>query len=160
MAWKHKNRWFRRWLLTITFWAVPVMIVAVNEAREEMAYNKVDLQKSLATWELSDAQRATGAAGRCHGDPDEARAAGCPADILLANAQKHQEALDEYAHRKATLAGYLWHAFVGYWVTPAAFLLVVGMTIGAIRRALRRPAQAPRPVAPTHPTEVKTTSYP
>jgi len=86
MAWKHKNRWFRRWLLTITFWAVPVMIVAVNEAREEMAYNKVDLQKSLATWELTNAQRATGAAARCHGDPDEARAAGCPADILLANA--------------------------------------------------------------------------
>ncbi|MDR5738391.1 MULTISPECIES: hypothetical protein [unclassified Caballeronia] len=160
MAWKHKNRWFRRWLMIITFWAVPVMIVAVNEAREEMAYNRVDLQRSLATWELTDAERAAGAAVRCHGNPDEARAAGCPDAVLIANAPKHQEALDEYAHRKATLADYLWHAFVGYWVTPAAFLLVVGMTIGAIRRALRRPTQASRAVASTHPTEVKTTGHP
>jgi len=155
MAWRYKNRWFRRWLVTITFWAVPVMIVAVNEVREEMAYNTVDLQKSLSTWELTDVQRASGAAARCRGGPDEARASGCPADILLANAPKHQEALDEYAHRKATLADYLWHAFVGYWVVPAVFLLVVGMVIGGVRRALRRP---PRAAQPAPPTKVKTTS--
>ncbi|CAH2800200.1 MAG: Kynurenine formamidase, bacterial (EC [uncultured Caballeronia sp.] len=141
MAWKHKNRWFRRWLMTITFWFVPVLIVAVNEVREEIAYNNVDLQRSLSisTWELTDAQRA----------------AGCPADVLAANAAKHQEALDEYAHRKATLADYLWHAFVGYWIVPAVFLLVVGMLIGGIRRALRRLPRAPSPAT----VEVKTTTH-
>ncbi len=99
MAWRHKNRWFRRWLVTITFWLVPVMIVAINEVRDEMADNSADLQKSLTTWDLTDAQRA----------------AGCPADVLSANTRKpnirmrskHQDALDEYAHRKATLADYL-----------------------------------------------------
>jgi hypothetical protein len=150
MAWKHKNRWFRRWLLVIVFWAVPVMIVAVNEMREEMAYNKADLLRALSTWQFTDAQRAAGDASRCHGQPDEARAAGCPADVLSANAAKHQEALDEYAHRRSILADYLWHAFVGYWVVPAAFLFGVGVVIGVVRRALRRP---PR-------TEVKTTSHP
>lgn len=150
MAWKHKNRWFRRWLMVIIFWAVPVMIVAVGEIREEMAYNKVDLERALATWQFTDAQRALGAPARCHGAPDEARAAGCPADVLAANAARHQEALDEYAHRRSTLASYLWHAFVGYWVVPAAFLFGLGVLIGAIRRALRRPS---RP-------EVKTTPQP
>lgn len=51
MTWRHKNRWFRRWLVTITFWFVPVMIVAFNEVRDEMAYNNVDLEKSLSTWD-------------------------------------------------------------------------------------------------------------
>ncbi|SAK57658.1 membrane protein [Caballeronia arationis] len=141
MAWKHKNRWFRRWLLVIVFWAVPVMIVAVNEIREEMAYNKVDLERALSTWQFTDVQRAQGAPARCHGSPDEARTAGCPADVLSANAAKHQDAIDEYEHRKSTLAAYLWHAFVGYWVVPAAFLFGLGVVIGAIRRALRRPSQ-------------------
>ncbi|KND55535.1 Kynurenine formamidase [Candidatus Paraburkholderia kirkii] len=142
MTWKYKNRWFRRWLVTITFWFVPVLIVAVNEVREEIAYNNVDLQKSLSTCELTDTQRATG----------------CPADVLTANAARHQEALDEYAHRKATLADYLWHAFVGYWIVPAAFLPVVGILIGGIRRALRCPPRATS-VPPAAPGKVKTTTH-
>jgi hypothetical protein len=150
MAWKHKNRWFRRWLLVIVFWAVPVMIVAVNEMRDEMAYNNADLERALSTWQFTDAQRAHGAPALCHGSPDQARASGCPAEVLAANAAKHQEALDEYAHRRSTLADYLWHAFVGYWVVPAAFLFGVGVVIGGVRRALRRPARA----------DVKTTTQP
>lgn len=55
--------------------------------------------------------------------------------MLAANERKrkHQDAIDEYAHRKATLADYdyLRHAFVGYWIVPAIFLL-----LGGIRRAL------------------------
>jgi hypothetical protein len=155
MAWRQKNRWFRRWLLTITFWLVPVMIVAVNEVRDEMAYNSADLEKSLTTWDLTDAQRSAGASSRCYGYIETARASGCPAEVLAANAKKHQDALDEYAHRKSTLADYLWHAFVGYWIVPAIFLLVVGMLIGGIRRALRRPEK--RPARPS--AEVKTTTH-
>ena len=139
MAWRHKNRWFRRWLLVIVFWLVPVMIVAVREVREEMAYNVVDLDRALTTWTFTDAQRAAGAPAHCHGKPDEAKAAGCPADVLATNAPRQQEALDEYALRKSTLASYLWHAFVGYWVVPAATLFAIGTVIGGIRRALRRP---------------------
>ncbi|KND61143.1 Kynurenine formamidase [Candidatus Burkholderia verschuerenii] len=159
MAWRQKNRWFKRWLVTITFWLVPVMIVAMNEVRDEMAYNSDDLEKSLSTWDMTDAQRAAGAASRCYGAPETARAAGCPADVLAANERKHQEAIDEYAHRKATLADYLWHAFVGYWIVPAIFLLFVGMLIGGIRRALRRP-ERPSSAAPSPSTKVKTTSHP
>jgi hypothetical protein len=163
MAWRQKNRWFRRWLVTITFWLVPVMIVAFNEVRDEMAYNEADLQKSLTNWELSDAQRAAGASSRCYGYLETAQAAGCPADVIAGNARKHQDALDEYAHRKATLADYLWHAFVGYWIVPAIFLLVLGMLIGGIRRALRRPERSPRgeqtTAAPSHPPKVKTTPH-
>jgi hypothetical protein len=140
MVWRHKNRWFRRWLVVIVFWAVPVAIVAVREIQEEMAYNAVDLERSLTTWDLTDAQRAAGAATRCHGEPDEARAAGCPATVLAANAPRQQEARDEYDLRRSTLAAYLWHAFVGYWVVPAVTLFLTGMVIGGIRRALRRPA--------------------
>ncbi|SAL44978.1 hypothetical protein [Caballeronia humi] len=151
MAWKHKNRWFRRWLMVIVFWAVPVMIVAVSEIREEMAYNKADLVRALSTWDLTDAQRAQGAAALCRGAPDEARTAGCPADVMSANAAKHQEALDLYAARRSTLAGYLWHAFVGYWVVPATFLLGLGVVIGGVRRALRRPPRAEVKSSTTHP---------
>ncbi|WP_109482644.1 hypothetical protein [Paraburkholderia sp. C35] len=139
MVGRHKNRWLRRWLVVIIFWAVPVAIVAVREIQEEMAYNRVDLNNALTTWELTDAQRAAGAAARCRGKPDDARAAGCPADVLAANAPRQQEALNEYAIRKSTLAGYLWHAFVGYWVVPAAILFAIGFVIGLVRRALRRP---------------------
>ena len=135
MVWRHKNRWFRRWLVVIVFWAVPVAIVAVREIQEEMAYNAVDLERSLTIWDLTDVQRAAGAAARCHGEPDEARAAGCTA----ANAPRQQEARDEYTLRRSTLAAYLWHAFVGYWVVPAVTLFLIGMVIGGIRRALRRP---------------------
>lgn len=78
MVTKHKNRWLRRWLVVIIFWAVPVAIVAVSEIREEMAYNAVDLDRALTTWNFTDAQRAAGAPARCHGKPDEAQAAGCP----------------------------------------------------------------------------------
>lgn len=88
--------------------------------------------------------------------PEEARAAGCPEDAIAATEVKHQEALNEYAHRKATLADYLWHAFVGYWIVPAAFLLVLGVLIGGIRRALRRPQHTPAPPS----AEVKTTTHP
>ena len=34
MAWR-QHRWFRRWLIVIVFWAVPVAIVAVREIREK-----------------------------------------------------------------------------------------------------------------------------
>lgn len=61
MVSKHKNRWLRRWLVVIVFWAVPVAIVAVSEIREEMAYNAVDLERALTTWNFTDAQRAAGA---------------------------------------------------------------------------------------------------
>ncbi|MCX4165276.1 MULTISPECIES: hypothetical protein [Paraburkholderia] len=139
MAWR-QNRWFTRWLVVIVFWAVPVLIVAVREIHEEMAYNAVDLEHALTTWDFTDAQRAAGAPARCHGKPDEARAAGCPADVLVANAPRQQEAIDEYSVRRSTLAGYLWHAFVGYWVVPAAVLFGFGLVIAGVRRALRRPA--------------------
>ena len=75
MVGRHKNRWLRRWLVVIVFWAVPVAIVAVREIQEEMAYNRVDLNNALTTWQLTDAQRAAGAAARCHGTPDVAREA-------------------------------------------------------------------------------------
>ncbi|PVX72266.1 hypothetical protein [Paraburkholderia unamae] len=145
MAWRHKNRWFRRWLLVIVFWLVPVMIVAVREIQDEMAYNRADLQRALTTWMFSDAERAAGAPLRCHGTPATARAAGCPAAVLAANAQRQQEARNEYAMRRSTLASYLWHAFVGYWVVPAAVLLGIGVLLGGVRRALRRPAAKPVP---------------
>ncbi|ERJ34721.1 Kynurenine formamidase [Burkholderia sp. AU4i] len=52
--------------------------------------------------------------------------------------------------RRSTLAGYLWHAFVGYWIVPAAFLFACGVVIALIRRVLRRPPIKP-PVPPvTH----------
>ncbi len=146
MAWRH-NRWVKRWIVTILVWAVPVAIVAVHEIREEMSYNIVDRDRALTSWTFTDVQRAAGAPARCHGTPDEARAAGCPADILAANAPAHQAALDEYALRRSTLASYLWHAFVGYWVVPAAFLFAVGLVIAGIRRALRRPP-IPKSTAP------------
>jgi hypothetical protein len=142
MAWR-QHRWFRRWLIVIVFWAVPVAIVAVREIREEMAYNYADLQQALTTWQLTDAQRAAGFAARCHGELDEARAAGCPAEVLTANAARQQEARDEFTLRRSTLFGYLWHAFVGYWIVPAAFLFACGVVIALIRRALRRPPIKP-----------------
>ena len=145
MAWRHKNRWFRRWLMVIVFWLVPVMIVAVREIQDEMAYNRADLQHALTTWTFTDAQRAAGAPLRCHGTPETARAAGCPADVLAANARRQQDARDEYAVRRSTLAVYLWHAFVGYWVVPAAGLLGIGVLLGGVKRALRRPATKPLP---------------
>jgi hypothetical protein len=139
MAWRHKNRWFRRWLIVIIFWAVPVMIVAVNEIREELAYDSADMDRTLRTWTLTDAQRAGGAAVHCQGLPDEARAAGCPAGVLTANATAHQDAIDEYTLRRNVLFAYLWHAFVGYWVVPAVFLFCLGAVLGVVRRSLRRP---------------------
>ena len=63
MAWRH-NRWVRRWLVVIVFWAVPVAIVAVREIQDEMSYNVVDRDRALTTWQLSDAQRAAGDAAR------------------------------------------------------------------------------------------------
>jgi hypothetical protein len=145
MAWRH-NRWVRRWLVVIVFWAVPVAIVAVREIQDEMSYNIVDLDHALTTWQFTDAQRAAGAPARCHGKPDEARAAGCPQDVLDANAPRQRDALAEYALRRRTLFLYLWHAFVGYWVVPAAFIFAVGLVIAGIRRALRRPPVVKRTV--------------
>lgn len=145
MVSKHKNRWLRRWLLVIIFWAVPVAIVAVNEIREEMSYNAVDLDRALTTWNFTAAQRAAGAAALCHGKPDEAKAAGCPANVLAANASRQQDAINEYSVRRSTLFSYLWHAFVGYWVVPAAILFAIGVVIGMVRRALRRPPAVKSP---------------
>lgn len=138
MAWR-QHRWFRRWIIVIVFWFVPVAIVAVREIQEEMAYNYADLREALTTWELTAAQRAAGDAASCRGEPAEARAAGCPADVLAANAPRQQQARNEFTLRRSTLAAYLWHAFVGYWVVPAAFLFACGVVIALIRRALRRP---------------------
>jgi hypothetical protein len=151
MAWRHKNRWFRRWLLVIVFWLVPVMIVAVREVQEEMAYNREDLQRALTTWTFTDAESHAGLPLRCQGNAEAARAAGCPAEVLARNAARWQDARDEYAVRRATLFGYLWHAFVGYWVVPAATLLAIGMLLGGVRRALRRPAAKPAPKAVPEP---------
>jgi hypothetical protein len=145
MAWRH-NPWIRRWLVVIVFWAVPVAIVAVREIQDEMSYNIVDRDRALTTWQLTDAQRAAGDGARCHGKPDEARAAGCPAEVLTANAPRQQEALAEYSLRRRTLVLYLWHAFVGYWVVPAAFIFAVGLLVAGIRRALRRPPAVKRTV--------------
>ncbi|MBB3256696.1 hypothetical protein F4827_001529 [Paraburkholderia bannensis] len=148
MAWRHKNRWFRRWMLVMVFWLVPVMIVVVRETQDEMAYNRADLQRALSSWSFTDAERSAGAPQHCQGTADQARAAGCPAAVLAENAPAQQEARDEYAQRRATLVRYLWHAFVGYWVVPAVALLALGMLLGAVRRALRRP---PAPKAVTEP---------
>jgi hypothetical protein len=123
-----------------------VAIVAVREIQDEMSYNIVDLDHALTTWQFTDAQRAAGAPARCHGKPDEARAAGCPQDVLDANAPRQRDALAEYALRRRTLFLYLWHAFVGYWVVPAAFIFAVGLVIAGIRRALRRPPVVKRTV--------------
>ncbi|OXH81976.1 hypothetical protein CA830_39010, partial [Burkholderia multivorans] len=71
----------------------------------------------------------------------------CPAEVLAANAPRQQAARDEYVVRRNTLASYLWHAFVGYWVVPALFLFGCGVVIALIRRALRRPPIKP-PVKP------------
>ena len=143
MAWR-QNRWLRRWLVVIAVWAIPVAIVAVREIQEEMSYNVVDLQHALATWQLTDVQRAAGDGGRCRGTIEQARAAGCPAQVLAANAQRRQDAVAEYALRRRTLFLYLWHAFVGYWVVPAAFIFAVGMLVAGLRRALRRPPAVKR----------------
>ena len=145
MAWR-PNRWIKRWIVTILVWFVPVAIVAVHEIRVEMAYNIVDRDRALTAWEFTDPQRTAGAPARCHGTPDEARVSGCPADILAANAPRHQAALDEYVLRRKTLASYLWHAFVGYWIVPAAFLFAVGLVVAGVRRALRRPPLPKRTV--------------
>jgi hypothetical protein len=140
MVWRYKNRWFRRWLVLIIFWAVPVMIVAANELREQLAYDAQDLAHSLSTWTFTDAQRGSPAVSRCRGSLDEARTAGCPPDVLAANAAKDQSAVEEYSTRRSVLFGYLWHAFVGYWIVPAVALFLFGAMIGVIRRSLRRPA--------------------
>ncbi|MDN7179790.1 hypothetical protein M0D69_17685 [Caballeronia sp. SEWSISQ10-4 2] len=148
MVWRYKNRWFRRWLVLIIFWAVPVMIVAVNEIREQLAYDAQDLERIQSAWIFTDAQHASPTASRCHGSLDEARIAGCPPDVLAANAAKNRDAIEEYSIRRSVLFGYLWHAFVGYWIVPAVTLFLLGAVIGLIRRALRRPAtkkQDPKP---------------
>ena len=59
--------------------------------------------------------------------------------MLAANAAKNQDAIAEYSTRRSVLFGYLWHAFIGYWVVPAVALFLLGAVIGVIRRSLRRP---------------------
>ncbi|WP_153100301.1 hypothetical protein [Paraburkholderia hayleyella] len=139
MVSRHKNRWLHRWFVVIIFWAVPVLIVAFNEIHEEMTYNAADLERALTTWHLTDAQRTPAAMMQCRGKPSEALAAGCPASVLAANAARQQEARNEYAHRRSTLASYIWHAFAGYWLVPAALLFALGALIGGMRRVLRHP---------------------
>lgn len=150
MVGKRKNRWFRRWLVVIVFWLVPVLIIAVREAQDEMTYNQAELQRGLTNWTFTDAERAAGAPQHCQGTPDEARALGCPAAVLAANAAAHQTALDEYAMRRAALVSYLWHAFVGYWIVPAATLFAIGVLLAGVKRALRRPPST-KPVKPVKP---------
>jgi len=115
------------------------MIVAANELREQLAYDAQDLAHSLSTWTFTDAQRATPTISRCHGSLDDARAGGCPPDIVAANAAKDLEAQQEYSTRRSVLFAYLWHAFIGYWVVPAIALFLLGAVVGIIRRSLRRP---------------------
>jgi hypothetical protein len=150
MVWRYKNRWFRRWLVLIIFWAVPVMIVAVNEIREQLAYDAQDLARIQSAWIFTDAQHASPAASRCHGSLDEARIAGCPPDVLAANAAKNQDAVEEYSIRRSVLFSYLWHAFVGYWIVPAVTLFLLGAVIGVIRRSLRRPATKKQETKPAN----------
>jgi hypothetical protein len=145
MVWRYKNRWFRRWLVLIVFWAVPVMIVAANEIREQLAYDSADLSHALSSWSFTTAQRALPAIQRCHGLIDEARGAGCPQAVLSAKAALDQQAVVQYATRKSVLFGYLWTAFVGYWVVPAVTLFVLGAIIGVIRRSLRHPLKKTDP---------------
>jgi hypothetical protein len=133
-------------LVIIICWLVPVMMVVANEIREEMAYNRTDLNHSLTTWTFTEAQRIAGAWTRCQGTLDQARSTGCPPDVIAANTARQQAAIDEYALRKHTLASYLWYAFIGYWVVPAAFLFAVGLAIAGIRCALRRPPVVKSPV--------------
>ncbi len=79
--------------------------------------------------------------------------------MLTANAKKHQDALDYYEHRKATLADYLWRAFsAACWIVPVAFLLVVGVVIGGIRRALRRRRESACPSC-SHPASKNDDSF-
>ncbi|OTP71685.1 hypothetical protein [Caballeronia sordidicola] len=156
MVWRYKNRWFRRWLVLIVFWAVPVMIVAANEIREQLAYDSADLSHTLSTWSFTDTQRAQPAARRCHGPIDEARSAGCPPDMLAAKTALDQQAIAQYATRKGVLFGYLWTAFIGYWVVPAITLFVLGAIIGVIRRSLRHPMKK-NDVQSTHEPAHKTT---
>jgi hypothetical protein len=143
MVWRYKNRWFRRWLVLIVFWAVPVMIVAANEIREQLAYDSADLSQTLSSWTFTAVQRTAPAVQRCHGLIDEARSAGCPQDVLAAKAALDQQAIAQYATRKSVLFGYLWTAFIGYWVVPAITLFVIGAIIGVIRRSLRHPLRKP-----------------
>lgn len=141
-----RRRWLRRWLLVVACWAIPVAIVAVREVRDESAYNRADLQRELSNWQFSDAQQAAGFAARCRGTPEDARAAGCPEAVLAANAPRQHEVEAEYALRRRTLAIYLLHALIGYWVAPAALLFAFGAAIGLLRRALRH-----APVPPVDP---------
>jgi hypothetical protein len=141
MVWRYKNRWFRRWLVLIVFWAVPVMIVAANEIREQLAYDSADLSHTLASWTFTDAQRTAFIVQRCHGAIGEARSAGCPQEVMSAKAALDQQAIAQYATRKSVLFGYLWTAFIGYWVVPAIALFLIGAIIGVVRRSLRHPSK-------------------
>ena len=139
---KRPGRWWRRWVITCLVWAVPVVALGVKEMVAEMLYDSADIHVSLDRWVLTDAQRALPAAVHCTGALDAARQAGCPAPIVDANAAlRDAAAADLHVRRTAQIMGFF-QALVVYWVIPCVFILAVGLVLGLIRRALRRPAPA------------------
>jgi hypothetical protein len=143
------NRWWRRWIIASLIWAVPVALVALKEIHDELVYNEADLQKSLDSWTFTPAQRASNASAHCHGSLREARASGCPADVVALNAGSINAAGQEFSSRRNTLFSYIGQAIVGYWVVPCLFVLAVGLLAAGVRRSLRRP---PRKTARERPS--------
>jgi hypothetical protein len=134
-----RNRWWRRWIIAAVIWAVPVVMVAVKEIHDDLAYNQVDLQSSLSNWTLTAAQRASGAQARCRGTPDQARANGCPPSIVALNDTAFRAARELYSQRRNVLFTFIGQAIFSYWVVPCLFVLLVGLLVAGVRLALRRP---------------------
>ena len=144
-----RNRWWRRWIIVSLIWAVPVALVALREIRDELVYNEADLQKSLSSWTLTPAQRASSAAAACHGSLAEARAGGCPPSAVALNAANFDAAREEFSSRRSTLLAYIGQAVFGYWVVPCLFVLALGLLVAGLRRSLRR---SPDKAAPERPS--------
>ncbi|RKP44230.1 hypothetical protein [Pararobbsia silviterrae] len=141
-AGKRPGRWWRRWIITCLVWAVPVVALGLKEMVAEMLYDSADLRVSIGRWNVTEAQRAMPGVAQCTGTLDAARAAGCPAAIVDANAASRDAAVSElHVRRIAQITGFF-QAVVVYWVIPCVFVLCVGLVCGLIRRALRRPAPA------------------
>ncbi|HTJ94931.1 MAG TPA: hypothetical protein VL424_17705 [Pararobbsia sp.] len=139
---KRPGRWWRRWVITCLVWAVPVVALGVKEMVSEMLYDSADLKVTVGRWALSDTQRALPGSARCAGTLEAARQAGCPAAIIESNAALRDAAVSElHVRRMAQITGFF-QALVVYWVIPCAFVLVVGLLLGMVRRALRRPSAA------------------
>jgi hypothetical protein len=136
---KPRGRWWRRWMITCLIWAVPVVALGVKEMVSEMLYDSADLKVALDRWVLTDAQHMTPGASHCTGALDAARAGGCPTAIVDANQALRTEAVAEVHTRRAAQVAGFFEAAVLYWVTPCIFILVVGIVLALIRRALRRP---------------------